>query len=271
MVSKKIKRQAKEWANATKLLPKRDQINAAVLLRNDLLSKYSKTYVRACLTEFRKASKGVGFNLSYHLRISKKEQGNLNKSYAAKLSKAHNDLKRIEDAEGMINKAVLGLASDDVNRVVVCLILITGRRPVEVLKLAKFAKVRGDNSQLVFEGQAKTKGRDIGQYTIPVLGKAAPACIKALKKVRKEMDCTGLSNEGASRKYNDRICLLPTKLFKAHLGRCTPHDLRKAYAAICTAFYKPRSMSANAYISSIWGHGLEDISTANSYMKYYLD
>lgn len=271
MVSNKIKQQAEEWVKATKGLPKKKQITAAVLLRNDLLARYSKTYTRACLTEFRKASKLAGLNLSNHLRISKLEQGKLNRSYASKLSKAHNDLKRINDPLGMIRKAVAGLYSDNVNVVAICLILVTGRRPIEIIKTARFSRVRGKNDQLKFEGQAKTKGRAVGSYTIPVLGKAAADCITALKKVRKEMDCAGLDNDAAKQKYNGRIAYMPTKTFKSHLGRCTPHDLRKAYAAICTAHYKPQNMSTNAYISSILGHGIEDISTANSYVKYYLD
>ena len=281
MVSRKIKRQAKEWAEAIKSLSKTDQVRAAVLLRNDLLSKYSKTYVRSCLTEFRKSSKSAGLRLHYHLRISKKDQKKITKTYAADLSKAHHGLRWINDPEGMVAKAVAGLSSDNVYIVAVCLILITGRRPVEILKTARFTPVRGDNSQLIFEGQTKTKDRYKGPYAIPVLGKAAPACIRALKKVRKEMDCTELSNDETKQKYNDKIAYKPTKLFKDYLGRCTPRDLRKAYAAILvhhflkafigrTAPNKSLDTSVNAYIASILGHWEEDIETANSYIKYRL-
>ena len=271
MVSNKIKQQAKEWAEATKPLSKRNRINAAVLLRNDLLSKYSKTYVRACLTEFRKASKAVGLNLRYHLRISKKAQAEVERKYAADLSKAHNRLKLVNDPKGMVRKAVEGLSSDNVCLVFICLILVTGRRPIEILKTGKFSSVKGKRDQLIFEGQAKTKGRDVGQYVIPVLGKAAPACIRALKKVRKEMECTGLDNDAAKQKYNGRIAYMPNRTFKSHLGRCVPYDLRKAYSAICSHQFREVGVSQNAYVSSILGHHKDDIAVSHSYIKYYLD
>ena len=271
MTSKKIEQRAKEWAESTKLLPKKGQVAAAVLLRNDLLSKYSVTYARACLTEFRKASKSAGLNLRYHLRISKKAQAKVERKYAADLSKAHNGLIRIEDVESMIDKAVLGLSSDNVAIAAVSLISVTGRRPIEIMKVGKFTKVRGDNGQLMFEGQAKTKGRHVGRYAIPLPRKVAPLCIQALKKVRSELDYTALSNDDASRKYNGRICFLATKIFKEHLGRCTPKDLRKAYAVICSAKFRQTEVSQNAYISSILGHHKDDIAVSHSYIKYYLD
>jgi hypothetical protein len=47
-------------------------------------------------------------------------------------------------------------------------------------------------------------------------------------------------------------------------------DMRCIYGGIALSLYKPSGVSVNAYLSSIFGHGENDVSTANSYTKFEL-
>lgn len=147
------------------------------------------------------------------------------------------------------------------------LALATGRRMSEVHGVATvFTYV--DDSHLLFEGQLKTKTReDIKPYIIPCLFPATKV-LAAWERLRtlnrasyKPEDVNRLLSKALSKELPKDIAdikeLANIKAYK---------DLRDCYAAYCRTT-KPESMSTNAFLAQIMGHGENDLETASTYDK----
>lgn len=234
-----------------------------------LLSTYSLNYVATCLTEYKKQISKIDSSLSIYLsigkdlikerkKVSKKRQNNRNISKI----KIVNYEKMIQEARGLLD-------SNKYSEIALGLCLLTGRRLTEVLKTASFTNYKRRKYMLNFEGQLKKK-IEFDKLPIYVLGNCASECKTALKKIRSILNTKNLSNKQVERKYHTTVNQRCTMIFKPYLGRCTAHDLRAAYAAICSEVYRPKTVDQNIFLSAILGHNWQDTDTAQSYKKYFI-
>ncbi len=132
------------------------------------------------------------------------------------------------------------------------LLLVTGRRTIEVLSTADFQLGKGQTSagyQCVFTGQAKTS--DGAPYTIPLL---APYSVvrAALTKVRELYPVTGMSSEEVNQAYSTSI----NHVVKKRVA-LKPHELRSVYAMATYELaetYTTKKPSLVGWIWQVLGH-----------------
>jgi hypothetical protein len=155
---------------------------------------------------------------------------------------------------------------------VIGLMGLTGRRPIEILKTGKFKYI---NSQYVlFSGQAKTRETEgtKSSYRIPVLADAK-MIIAALRLVRQHFPVSSWENERVisffTGKLIRRMKLLEHCVFPNQHINLNSRALRSLYA---TSAYQVFSMgtkvSFNAFIAKVLGHSHLDKNTANCYTYY---
>ena len=171
----------------------------------------------------------------------------------------------------MIQCAERMLKNDSVADITAGLCLLTGRRMSEVLKTAKFTNRSNNTNKAYFSGQLKSKGTDKLKDKVAIYTLVDRAIIKeATKRLRQLCDTSKLTTEQINRKFESSVNSACWSSFDMYIGKCTSHDLRKVYGAICREWYKPAEQSDNSFLASILGHSSEDLNTVNSYNKYYL-
>ena len=146
----------------------------------------------------------------------------------------------------------------------------TGRRPIEILKTAKFEYI--NNKSVRFRGQAKTKiqGDDQNEteFTIPVLGDALKV-IDALNYIRKVLPLHDTPNEiingRETRKMLDIAHIFLKKFKKTERIPLDNKSLRKMYAAACYELNDIRDQTRTAYYSDILCHTDLDDDSAQNY------
>jgi hypothetical protein len=248
-------------------------IKAAIKAEIEYLkSIYKITTVRGVLTKYRAAAVAVGIPIET-MKIAKKENEKIELNYTKKIAKQQKQLIQISDYEGAIDKAIeVCNSSESISELAAALALLTGRRGTEILKTAIFKIGKKGSMFLEFFGQLKTKGEKREGQPIPILGggTGATAANKGLKRLRELADATQLTNKQVSEKWEREANRKALQLFKNNFGLCSMHDLRKAYATIATHCFKPEYIGVNAYLSMILGHSEYDLTTANSYQKYYI-
>jgi len=142
--------------------------------------------------------------------------------------------------------------------------LLTGRRQAEIFGDAEFVKV--DATHIMFSGQMKMKSRqDVGAYVIPVFN--ADWVVMLIGKLT-EADKRGKTkvyvNETISANYSR------TPRLTKPLGLSFFKDSRVAYALYHCTYSKPESITIQAYLGRLMGHGEHDLETSNSYQKFKL-
>jgi Telomere resolvase len=145
--------------------------------------------------------------------------------------------------------------------------LATGRRMSEVHGMDTVFEVVSEDT-LIFEGQLKTKSReDVGAYEIPTLFPATQV-YQAWLKLR-ELGKASLTPQDVNKKLSKALSTeMPKDIqdIKKQSNLLAYKDLRDCYAAFCH-LKKPETMSTNAYLSKIMGHGENDLETASTYDK----
>jgi integrase len=234
------------------------------------LSKiYKPTSIRAYLTMYRRFLKTDNSKIINSLKVKSSVQNKIQRDYDKKLSKTQKKLSKVKNIDKMLNLAVELLDSESVSEIVSGLCLLTGRRMTEILKTAKFKNSRNSKKVMLFEGQLKTEEQRT--YEIYVLRDSKKECKKALKRLRLLVNTKKMSNYEVSRKYETSVNAKVNAYFQSYIGKCSAHDLRKVYATYCSEHFKEKSQTVNSFLSQILGHGSDDIKTANSYQKYYLE
>ncbi len=155
---------------------------------------------------------------------------------------------------------------------VIGLMGLTGRRPIEILKTGKFKYI---NSQYVlFSGQAKTRDAEgtKSSYRIPVLADAK-MIIDTLRIVRSNFPVSSWENERVIRFFTGKLirrmkflkhCVFPNQ----HLN-LNSRALRSLYATSAyQVFNMGTKVSFNAFIAKVLGHSHLDKNTANCYTYY---
>lgn len=232
-----------------------------------LLSAYSLNYASTCLTEYKKQIGAIYEGLNIYLSIGKslivKRQNSIKKSR----NKKNRSVSKIANYELMIEAARQLLESSKYSDIALGLCFLTGRRLTEVLKTARFTDYKRRSYMVNFDGQLKKK-ENATRYPIYTLGNYAKECKAALKKLRSMLDTRNMSNKEVERKYHKTVNQRCNLKFNIYIGRCTAHNLRAAYAAVCSEVYRPVTIEQNLFLSGILGHNWNDTDTASSYKKY---
>lgn len=206
------------------------------------------------------------------LRLTAEEDKAFQWQHKEQVGQDNKNLRPIHDVDKHIETSIYLLKSGSYLDVILGLSALTGRRTAEIATSAYFKPLGVD--QVEFKGQLKVKGRgDIGAYPIPVLQDSA-LLIWHLKRLRqKKPDLVG-----APQRFHDCCSSNLHARAQKHYGflyegAFQPKDLRAIYAEICFHLYgseSGRRVSQVSYYSQILGHGPHDLTTAHSYLDFYI-
>src|SRR5690606_32717663 len=139
--------------------------------------------------------------------------------------------------------------------VIPSLLLVTGRRTIEIMKTASFEDYRSDDQKeenveykAVFSGQTKTP--EAKSYLIPLLAPVEKVKL-ALAAVRHAYPFADRNNSSVNAAYSKTI----NKMCQTLFGR-SAHELRAVYAHMCQESFNrgPKKMPISGYISKTLGH-----------------
>jgi hypothetical protein len=241
-----------------------------------LRSNYSLSAFRRALTTYRRAvrqmvdEKDVDEIVGY-MTLNKEESGALAIAKEKQISKDLLNQRPINDIDIYIMKAAELLDSSSQHDKVIGLAALTGRRMAEIGCTAKFERIAGDDTHVLFTGQLKMKGRsDQSAYTIPVLGNV-DKIIKTLAHVHEAkpvyLDNTIRFHNACSKELGRKT----KKLFEGVSDSpLSPKDLRSIYAEISYALDDDKRVAKQKFFSQVLGHGEDDNSTGVSYLDFYI-
>lgn len=261
---------------------------------NALLSKYSDATTKNYLSHYRKAIQATdpdSLALRYLRlgRVAKSVATNIENAYQAKVATSLTNLILIENPNAYIQQATILLTSDTHIEIALGLMLLTGRRPVELYKTGIITPVKSTDTvasegtkntktnTVMFSGQAKTRnapGTSNKPYPIPTLTHA-PLVIAAFKRLRSTVNLL----EASTAQLNSATAKPLSRKCQAKFGNAlTPKSLRALYAEICYMKFAPSNCDWIPYYSAILGHKLlldengnyatPDMTTARSYKKF---
>lgn len=136
------------------------------------------------------------------------------------------------------------------SEVVAALILVTGRRTIEIMKTGDIYLGEGHSKTgyvAMFTGQAKRGLKDDEAYEIPLL--APFYMVRAALDVVRLTDTSGMSSAEVNTKYSRNLLNYLRK-------RCdlNPHRLRDVYAMMAFSLLPQKKMSLIGFVSKILGH-----------------
>jgi hypothetical protein len=239
----------------------------------DEIKSYSLSGMKNVLTVYRNAVRdrlGVTHPAFKYLRLSNDDMEEYREDYREKVNEDHTNLRPIDD-EALVDTAVTiakQAKSVDTMELTGALLLLTGRRSVEVLKTGTFAPSTTRRS-VVFGGQAKRRELEATDYTIPVL--ADPKLVlAAIDVLRTREDTSAITNQQVNGRYSKYLGRAVARRFADNDGvALIPMELRKVYATTAYAWYCPSAISMNAYFARILGHSPLDLFTSMSYVLFY--
>ena len=273
MKTTKLENDVQNFVNALKAETNGNKrVKICVDARLELEKAHTINTVLTYLTTYRKEVETVfGANtallkyLKPHKKVVEKERKEYRKEIQVRTET--NGLTTIENHTELIDFATELLKSSSYLKVSLGLMLLTGRRSVEILKTGTFEKVQSKKNEVLFSGQAKKRGENSQPYKIPIL--CAPnLVISALEWLRGEKhELLSITEKQLNTK-----CAAPlntySKQFQSWLGNgCTPHDLRKAYAAIAYGQTNKRD-SFRGFAAKVLGHNSDNELTTETYFKY---
>lgn len=254
------------------------------LFKNHKLSTVLKTDVPA----YRKLIKEKGKNHPALLffNVSSTVHDRIKDSYKKKV-KARSGEREFDDFD-YIPTAINLLDSSKYYEIVIGLCALTGRRPTEIIKTAKFSSTNQNNIKVIaqdwhsviqlqdcvaFRGQLKTKNNvrtEQDEYTIPVLCEPNKI-MNALKKLRQINDFSHKTTKEINSSTAKGLSRTVKKIFNdSFQGGVKMYDLRHAYALLCAQKYCDNPSQWSKFISTILGHNDTDIETVMSYMSLKL-
>ncbi len=198
-----------------------------------LLANNTPAHARALITDYRKELKRrdpdhIALRYFKLGRVAKEAVQKLEADYGNKIIENIGSLKLVEDPDSLIKAGRLLLLSDSYVALAAGLMLLTGRRPTEILKTAEF-KVETRNT-LLFRGQLKRKEGepDPKWFSIPVLADANIVCT-ALRVLREKRNFSHLTIRQVTKLCTKEF----KKVCKERLPPAeNPKDLRAIYALL---------------------------------------
>lgn len=243
--------------------------------RKELEDSYTIRTVKTYLTEYRAAIKttfGEDSTLLRFLRISKAKTAKIKREYKNKIQKRTEEgaLQEITNPQELITLGRDLIKESSYLKVSLGLMLLTGRRTIEVLKTGSLHPISKKSFEVVFEGQAKKGDKESLPYKIPTLA-PAKELISALNWLRETKgELLELTEKQVSSKCARNLNNLCGVLFFDTLGsNSTPHDLRKAYAALAYE-QSGKKESFRIFAAKILGHSSDSTETTETYFKYQI-
>lgn len=177
--------------------------------------------------------------------------------------------KVVDNWRDLVKTGVHLLDSESYLDIATGLLLLTGRRPVEILQTAKFKYINQDT--VLFEGQLKTDNPV--PYEIPVLHNAKKV-IEALENLRDLKDFSGRTTKQVRQSTGKNIKYRVEDYFGL---KFTPKDLRALYFTICYKLFADKSEVDTVYCAKILGHSRQGMTgsflnpvVSLSYNRYIL-
>jgi Ti-type conjugative transfer relaxase TraA len=167
---------------------------------------------------------------------------------------------RIVDTRSVTHRGAALLQSEHPLEIATGLLAVTGRRPIEILKTAKF-ELTDDPFVVRFSGQAKSI--ELKPTNIPTLVEAERV-VAALGKLRERLDLSNVDNTIVNRQTAKQMSQLVRRHYSEEL---VPKDLRNVYLADAYATLKPEK-TIWSYAAEILAHDPLDVRTGLSYTKF---
>ncbi len=215
---------------------------------------------RTLMTDTRNAVKALDpHHVALHsMNFTTEQWREMNNPASDAVENRNENQKLIKNPDAIVAKAIELLSSKDWAEVAAGIVVCTGRRSSEVLATASFEPKTKYSA--LFKGQLKRKGEDITlQFEIPTLAPAQKV-IDALAFLRREVNCTGLTNRQVNQKYGNAVVkacdrhfsdLIPQREGKDNLYT---HLFRCIYARIAVLYYCPVRVADIVYMAAIQGH-----------------
>jgi hypothetical protein len=170
---------------------------------------------------------------------------------------------RVADSAAITARAAQLIESDRPLDIAAGLLALTGRRPIEILKTARF-ELTGDQNTVMFSGQAKSI--ELRPIEIPTLIDAK-RITAALERLRDGLPLQHADNTAVNRQTAKQLGQIVRRHFSEDL---VPKDLRDVYLDAAYNARKPE-VSRWAYAAEILGHDPLDVSTGFGYQKIVSD
>jgi hypothetical protein len=148
---------------------------------------------------------------------------------------------------------------------VCAVVALTGRRPIEVIKIGEFTPAEHEN-HVTFYGQAKLRGREDTPNEIPIIGSTPKDIIETVKLIRFQRDYTDRDNDS----INNSTALTLNSMLRKHFGNqdIDMRTLRTLYAIVLDKeFYEKygSNVSKPLYLAKALGHAEDDVKTQTHY------
>lgn len=178
------------------------------------------------------------------------------------------------EPQPVIDAAVTALSSDSTWEVAAAIILLTGRRPTEILKTAEFEQV--GPYQLAFSGQLKRRGQAETAYSIYCLCRSH-LLIDAFTRFRRTASIRELQeaeNTTVDSRLNATVNravreVFPDSILRSPLGEdyLSAKNLRAAYTNIAYHLFGNVEASIGSFAQDFLGH--QGVASAANYEDYY--
>jgi hypothetical protein len=153
----------------------------------------------------------------------------------------------------IIEQAQSDLRSGKTTWMLLSLVLLTGRRPVEICEMGNFVAI--DHQNINFSGQAKARDQDRDSLRIPVLDDAY-VIIEAIKEIR-DRHPNWVNRNLPSKEMNARFTKTYKTLIDSKRSDVRSYLLRALYAHEAyhrLALSERKQTTLSAYIGDILGH-----------------
>ena len=158
-----------------------------------------------------------------------------------------------------------GINSSDPLEKTIAVMLNTGSRSIEVMKVSTYSEVKDNSSFINIKGIAKDrskKGYENKVILRPLINLNADEVINAVEYIRKHLDLEG-TNDEISQRYNQTLNKRMKKLFANH-PELTAHKCRYIAGQMAFLLYG-KGGTENTYLQQYLGH--EDSSTTRTYQS----
>jgi hypothetical protein len=199
---------------------------------------------------------GIGQKASLKLKKTYKNEVHLRNKHIIDLPEIH-----IEDVKDLIEFL---FESKDIYDQVIALLLSTGSRSIEILKLSSFNKVKGEPQKIKISNLAKSNNSTPLKRNLIVL--TPSQIINSIRYIRKKLNFQNLTNtqiaDKVNKKLNRKFKLGMSKIIdtediknKNYLKTLTAHKTRYIYGAVSWNLYgKDKKIPYESYIQEQIGH-----------------
>jgi hypothetical protein len=252
----------------------RPEIKSESTLRNAMTLTHKEIERRLTGDRQAWALTHMAFSRGWYIQHSASSQANLSERLE------HQQLLKNPDA--IVAKGDELLDSDYWPDVFVALLLMTGRRPIELYLFGDFEYCT--EYSVKFSGQAKRRGDPLPAYEIPTLCRAQRV-IDSLARIRPQIDTTDPDTYAITRKYSPLIRDAANRHFSdlvparpsAKKKKTGPPDeglygqlFRAVYPRIAVFWYAPPTIDDRHFMAVIQGHRkhFEELETEEERISY---